>query len=89
MFNRLWSFRRSIGQPGIIVLSYGLISASVAELTNGILWSDDGAWDYERFPAESKDFFDWYFRPDKALDADKADWAKRCIDGIREELTAP
>jgi hypothetical protein len=87
--NRLWSFRRSAGQPGIIALSYGLISASVAELTNGLLWSDDGAWDFQRFPAESKDFLTWYFRPDQTLDADKADWVKRCIDGISEELTAP
>lgn len=87
--NRQWSFRRSAGQPGIIALSYGLIGAAVAELTKGVLWSDDGAWDYERFPAESKDFIDWYFRPEKALEADSANWAKRCLDGIDEELIAP
>ena len=86
--DRLWSFRRSAGQPGIIALSYGLISASVAELTNGILWSDDGAWDYQRFPAHSKEFLEWYFRPDKAIKDENADWAKRCIDGIADELTA-
>lgn len=88
-FNRLWSFRRSAGQPGIMALSYGLIAASVAELTQGIIWSDDSAWDHERFPAESKDFLEWYFRPEQALSAETAEWSKRCIDGIQAELTAP
>lgn len=87
--NRHWSFRRSAGQPAIIALSYGLISASVAELTNGLVWTDDGAWDYDRFPAESEDFINWYFRPDQALNADKATWSKKCIEGIIEEFNAP
>lgn len=87
-FNRTWSFRRSAGQPGIIALSYGLISASVAELTEGLLWSDDGAWEFERFPAESEDFLYWYFNPDKTINAEHADWAQRCIGGIAEELLA-
>ncbi|HEY5746927.1 MAG TPA: hypothetical protein VIU12_12670 [Chryseolinea sp.] len=84
-FDRLWYFRRSMGQSGIIALSYGLISAAVAELTKGILTSGD-AWDHQRFPAESKDFLSWYFRPDKALNADNGDWAKRSIEGIEEDL---
>jgi len=84
--NRYWYFRRSAGQRGTIALSYGLISAAVAELTSGILWSDDGAWDYERFPAESREFLLWYFRPDKALKDGNGEWAKRCIEGITEDL---
>ncbi|RYC52993.1 hypothetical protein [Flagellimonas olearia] len=89
LLDRIWSFRRSAGQPGIIAVSYGLISLSVAELTNGLLWSDDGAWDYQRFPSESKAFLDWYFRPDKAIHKNYADWAKRCIDEIKKELQSP
>ena len=84
--NRLWNFRRSAGQPGIIALSYGLISASIAKLTNGILWSDDGAWDNQKFPANSSDFFDWYFRLDSATMTNDAEWAKECIESIKEEL---
>lgn len=64
--NRLWNFRRSVGQPGIIALSYGLISASIAKLTSGMLWSDDGAWDFKLFPTESSEFFKYYFRPEIA-----------------------
>lgn len=87
--NRMWYFRRSIGQSGIINLGYGIISASVAELTSGILSSTDGAWDYQQFPTESKEFLDFYFRPDKAIDDDYAEWAKRCIGKIEEELLHP
>lgn len=84
--NKYWYFRRSAGQPGIIALSYGLISAGVAELTDGILWADDGAWDFKRFPADSSDFLRWYFRQDMALERETRDWAKRCIEGIIGDL---
>ena len=87
--NRMWYFRRSVGQPGIINISYGIISASVAELTSGILSSTDGAWDYGQFPTESNEFLKFYFRPEKAISNDNAVWAKRCIDGIEEELLRP
>lgn len=85
--NRNWYFRRSAGQPGIINLSYGLISAAVAELTGGILWSDDCAWNYQRFPAESADFLTWYFRPDLTLDKRYGEWAQACIDGFKEDFS--
>lgn len=85
--NRLWSFRRSAGQHGIIAVSYGLISAAVAELTNGILWSDDGAWDFERFPANSMDFLEWYYRPEKAIGVDYANWAQSCVNDIIDRFT--
>ena len=85
LLNRYWQFRRSAGQPGIIALSYGYICASIAELSDGILWTDDGAWDIKRFPAVSSEFFDWYFQPDKATTYD-ADWSKECIDSIKKEF---
>jgi hypothetical protein len=58
----------------------------VATLTDGIIWSDDGAWDYARFPADGKHFLEWYFKPEQALHADNADWARRCIEGIIADL---
>ena len=85
--NRLWYFRRSAGQPAIIALSYGLISGSIAKLTNGILWSDDGAWDSNFFPAESTEFLNNYFRPDMSTtDTPDAEWAREGIDSIKKEL---
>lgn len=46
---RCWQFRRSALQSAVINISYGLISASVAELTGGFLWTDDGAWINKKF----------------------------------------
>jgi len=54
-------------QPSYIYLTFGLIAASFAELTNGLLFSDDGAWDYKRFPATAEEFDACYFRPEMAI----------------------
>ncbi|MDA9009413.1 hypothetical protein N9K16_05585 [Alphaproteobacteria bacterium] len=71
--DRRWNFRRSMGQPAIINLTYGLLAASLAELTGGLVSSGDSAWCHLRFPATSEEFFTWYFRPGLALEHDKAD----------------
>ena len=83
-----WSFRRSAGQPAIINVAYGMIAGSLAELTEGFIYSGDSAWDHERFPATTQEFFSWYFRPDKAIKAEHAELAARCIKWIVEELKA-
>lgn len=82
-----WVFRRSAGQPAIINLSYGLIAASLAELTEGFIYSeDDNACDYERFPATASEFFFWYFRPELAVEPDKKVWATECIKDLPQEI---
>jgi hypothetical protein len=74
-----WAFRRSVGQPAIINFAYGIIAASLAELTDGIIYSYDSAWDYDRFPAVAADFYEWYFNPEETPDTDRADWARACL----------
>lgn len=59
-----WSFNISLGEPEIIKLSHGLIAASFAQLTNGIIFSYDFIWGYEEFPAVEDDYFNWIFKPD-------------------------
>jgi hypothetical protein len=81
-----WSFRRSAGQPAIINVAYGMIAGSLAELTEGFIYSIDSAWDYEIFPATSQEFFSCYLRPDKAISPDYAELAARCIESLAEEL---
>jgi len=77
-----WSFRRSMGQPAIINLLYGLIAAAFGELTKGFVFSDDGAWDYDMFPITADGFLKNYFNSNYSK-PDYADWAKRCIDTIK------
>lgn len=81
-----WTFRRSVGQHATIAVAYGLIAASFAELTDGILYSGNGGWDFQRFPATADEFFTWYFRPALALEEEYREWAERCIGHLAEEL---
>ncbi len=85
--NHSWSFRRSMGQPAIIHICYGLIAASVAKLSGGLMFSDDGAWDWQRFPATADEFLEWYFSPNLALGDDNAVMARRCIEDVRQNET--
>jgi hypothetical protein len=80
-----WSFRRSAGQPAIINFAYGIIAASLAELTDGIIYSDDSAWDYEHFPAVAADFYEWFFEPEKTPDLDRAAWVRACLVAIASD----
>jgi hypothetical protein len=81
-----WSFRRSSEQPAIITFAYGILAASLAELTGGIIFSDDGAMEYERFPATAAELYELYFVPSKALTPAEADWARECLEMIPDEL---
>ena len=81
-----WRFRRSAGQPAMIAVAYGLVAASLAELTDGVIYSGNAGWDYQRFPATAEEFFTWYFRPALALEEDNRAWAERCIAHLSEEL---
>ena len=78
-----WVFRRSAGQPAIINLSFGLIAAAFAELTNGFVFSDDGAWDYALFPTNANLFLQRYFDPKYPV-PQYANWARKCIDIIKD-----
>lgn len=79
-----WSFRRSAGQSAIVSLTYGLVASALAELTNGYIWSDDGGWDYQRFPATYNEFDQWFMNPNMALSEDKREWAEWCINTLKD-----
>ncbi len=83
---RYWTFERSGGQPGIINIAYGMLAGSLALLTNGFVFSEDGAWDYERLPARPDFFLSTYFRPELNRDWINYSWTKECISWLPEEL---
>jgi hypothetical protein len=80
-----WSFRRSAGQPAIINLAYGVIASALAELTQGYLFSDDGAW--RGGPIRPNDFNSQYFVPSNAKSFGDASWYERCLDDIVSEYS--
>ncbi len=55
-----WSVKRTMGQPVVVNLYYGYLAIAIAVLTEGIIYSDDGAWDYASFPVLGSDFEDEY-----------------------------
>ncbi|MWC29638.1 hypothetical protein [Paenibacillus sp. MMS18-CY102] len=78
-----WSFRRSAGQSAIINLAYGFIASALAELTNGYLFSDDGAW--HGAPIRPSEFDARYFVPDIAHSYGTAAWYENCLESIVDE----
>lgn len=82
-----WSFRRSAGQPGCINILYGIVSGCLATLTNGIVYSDDGAWDYQRMLISGKDFLYTYFDPQKETNTETLTFALNSINWAKKELS--
>lgn len=80
-----WGFRRSAGQPGIVHLAYGFIASAFAELTHGFIYSDDGAWQYEKMPATPLEFDSWYMRPEFA-DEEYSALAKWCLARVKDDF---
>ena len=82
-----WWFRRSAGQSPLINLTYGHLAAAVAKLTEGYIYSDDGAW-HDIFPATADQLIEVYFYPDKAKNPADYDWATTCVEGLRAEYAS-
>ena len=55
-----WSVKRTMGQPAVVSLYYGYLAIAIAVLTDGIIYSDDGAWDYAYLPVEGNNMKDRY-----------------------------
>lgn len=51
-----WSVVRTAGQPPLVGLFYGYLALAIAKLTDGIIFSDDGAWEYSQMPAMADEF---------------------------------
>jgi hypothetical protein len=82
-----WYFRRSAGQPAIICLTYGMLAASVAKHTAGIIYSDDNAWTFEKFPCEYDEFLKFFFNPSDVTNGNEFnEWSRRCIAEIRRQI---
>ena len=64
-----WSVKRNMGQPSIVSLYYGYLAIAIALLTDGIIYSDDGAWDYSRLPIEGNVFKTEYLNIENISDA--------------------
>ena len=82
-----WTFRRSAGQSALTSLSYGVIAATLADLTGGLVASFDCAWDSAAMPNTGSDFLESYMNPSRTISPEFADWAERCIHSIKREFS--
>lgn len=51
-----WNIVRTAGQPILVSLFYGYLAIAIAKLTDGLIYSDDGAWEYSYFPIMAEEF---------------------------------
>ena len=79
-----WSVKRTMGQPAIVNLYYGYLAIAIAILTDGIIYSDDGAWDYSRLPIEGKDFKTEYLNIEYISDVMVKDNVKKWLGKLKD-----
>lgn len=77
-YDYYYVIRRSAGSSFTYSFVYGFVAKVLAELTDGIIFSDDGAWDYSKFPSFAQNFEKWYWNPnDPSNDVEYTEWAKK------------
>ena len=52
----MWSIKRTAWQPVLANILYGFVAIAIAELTNGLIYSDDGAWNFKEIPLKAEEF---------------------------------
>lgn len=70
---RMWCFKSSAGHAPITELAFGYLAAAVAELTQGFIHSDDGAWHRASMPMLAESFYKSYLRAEMT----SGEWAAR------------
>lgn len=75
-----WCVKKLMSQPPVVCLYYGYIAIAIAVLTNGIIFSGDGAWEYGRLPIMGREFINEYLNieslNDKILREKVITWIK-------------
>lgn len=80
-----WTIKRYSDTDLAVDLVYGIVAGSIAELTNGIIHSYDGAWEEKLFPVFYDDFFMHYFRPESTKQEEFKEWSLEVISYFQEK----
>ncbi len=51
-----WEVKKTMSQPPLVCLYYGFVSMVIANHSKGLVYSDDGAWDYSSMPMGFSEF---------------------------------
>ena len=79
-----WIIKRTMGQPAIVSLYYGYLAIAIAILTDGIIYSDDGAWDYSMLPIEGKAFKTEYLNIENISDTMVKDNVEKWLSELKD-----
>ena len=52
----MWSIKRTAWQPVLANILYGFVAIAIAELTNGLIYSDDGDWNFKEISLKAEEF---------------------------------
>ena len=80
----MWNVKRTMNQPGIVSIYYGFLAIALGILTDGILYSDDGAWDYNSFPIEAEEFKMEYLNFHKLQNKNIEEYIKKCKYSLKQ-----
>ena len=78
-----WSVKRTMGQPAIVSLYYGYLAIGIAILTDGLIYSDDGAWEYSRLPILGEDLKTEYLSIKNISDTIVKDNVEKWLDELK------
>ncbi len=78
-----WSVKRTMRQPAIVSLYYGYLAIAIAILTDGLIYSDDGAWDYSRLPILGENFKTEYLNIKNINDTIVKDNVEKWLDELK------
>jgi hypothetical protein len=73
-FNHVWWLGVEGSSHQVFRVAMGALAASIADHTGGLIHSEAGFWEYERFPATAADFLEWFFQPEHCA---YSGWAER------------
>lgn len=63
---------------------YGYVTIAIALLTDGVIYSDDGAWDFSCFPIEAGEFMEKYMNVNTIDDVQVEGNVKKWIRALKK-----
>jgi hypothetical protein len=86
-FDHWFQFRRSMGQPGSINILYGIAAGCLADLTNGLADSMDGAWDHLKMPMKGFNLVNEHMNVAYTDDQRLIEWSVACWEGLALDIS--
>lgn len=81
-----WYVNRNFGMSAIFYVLQGVITETLATLSDGIIWNEDGAWEFEKFPMLVDEFSKSYLIAESTENSQYQELAEDCFKEIKEKF---